>query len=250
MNLALQNLSKAWGGLRVLDDVSLRVDGTGLTGLIGPNGAGKSTLFAAISGNVPVDRGSVSFGAQVLDHMAPSERARTGVMRTFQVPRPFARMSVRDNLVVASPRQPGESLRNVFFRPQRVRTREAELSARADEVLSELKLTALAKQDAGQLSGGQLKLLELGRLLMADAKLILLDEPFAGVNPVLAEELAERIRALNASGIGFFIVEHNLTALARLVTTLHAMSNGRVLASGTPDAVLADPAVRSSYLGD
>jgi branched-chain amino acid transport system ATP-binding protein len=249
MNLMLQGVSKAWGGVRVLQDVAMSVDGKGITGLIGPNGAGKTTLFGAICGNVPVDAGSVQFGDQSLDAMSAVQRARTGLSRTFQVPRPFANLSVRANLAVAARGQPGESLRHVFFAPKRVREREQAVMARADAVIHMLSLRPVAEHAASQLSGGQLKLLELGRLLMTQPRLILLDEPFAGINPVLADTLAGHIGSLNAEGIGFFIVEHNLGALARIATVLFAMDRGRVIAQGTPDEVLANEAVRTAYVG-
>ncbi len=248
-NLVLSHIDKAWGGLRVLADVSMTVSGQAITGLIGPNGAGKSTLFGAISGNVPVDGGSVRFDGELLDRFGPSHRARCGLLRTFQVPRPFANLTVRQNLAVAARVQTGESLFNVFFRPGAVRRREQEIAARAEGVIASLNLARVADHAASQLSGGQLKLLELGRLLMTEPKLILLDEPFAGVNPVLAEELAERIRALHARGLGFFIVEHNLNALARLATRMFAMDRGALIASGTPDEVLANEQVRRAYVG-
>jgi branched-chain amino acid transport system ATP-binding protein len=145
--------------------------------------------------------------------------------------------------------QPGESLARVFFHPALVRNREAQVHERVDEVIDTLNLRRVADNQASQLSGGQLKLLEIGRLLMTEPRMILLDEPFAGVNPVLAEEIAERIRALNAGGLGFFIVEHNLGVLARLATALYAMDLGALIAHGTPDAVLSDPGVRASYVG-
>ncbi|HEY0294447.1 MAG TPA: ATP-binding cassette domain-containing protein [Bordetella sp.] len=249
MNLVLTRIGKAWGGLRVLDEVSMTVDGGAITGLIGPNGAGKSTLFAAISGNVPVDSGSISLDGLSLDSLGPGRRARLGLMRTFQVPRPFANLTVRQNLAVAVRAQPGESLLNVFFRPGAVRRVEQEIAARAEEVIGSLNLARVADRMASQLSGGQLKLLELGRLLMTRPRLILLDEPFAGVNPVLAEEIADRIRALHAQGLGFFIVEHNLGALSKLVATLFAMDRGTLIASGAPDEVLANDQVRTAYVG-
>ena len=249
MDLELRGVCKAWGGVQVLREVALTVPAQGLTGLIGPNGAGKSTLFGAISGNVSVDRGSIVFGGRPLDRLGPAQRARCGLLRSFQVPRPFANLTVRANLAVAAGGQAGESLRQVLLRPRRVRLREAEVMARADRVLGTLDLVRVAEQPASQLSGGQLKLLELGRLLMTEPRLILLDEPFAGVNPVLAEELAARIRALHAGGIGFFIVEHNLGALSRLVDRLFAMDRGALIASGTPDQVLADATVREAYVG-
>jgi branched-chain amino acid transport system ATP-binding protein len=249
MNLTLQGISKAWGGVRVLQDVAMSVTGNGITGLIGPNGAGKTTLFGAICGNVAVDTGSVQFGDHALDAMSAVQRARTGLCRTFQVPRPFVNLSVRANLAVAAREQPGESLWHVFFSPKRVREREQAVMARADAVVEMLNLRRVADQAASQLSGGQLKLLELGRLLMTRPRLILLDEPFAGVNPVLAETLAGHIGNLNAEGIGFFIVEHNLGALARIATVLFAMDRGRVIAQGTPNEVLANEAVRTAYVG-
>ena len=249
MTLVLEHVSKAWGGVRVLHDIEMAVGATAITGLIGPNGAGKSTLFGAISGIVPIDRGTIRFGDRVLDGIDPSGRARCGLMRSFQVPRPFGQLTVRANLAVAAPDQPGEALANVFFRPRYVRRSEAGIAARADRIIETLNLRAVADLAASQLSGGQLKLLELGRLLMAKPQMILLDEPFAGVNPVLAEELADRIRAVNARGIGFFIVEHNLTALARLASTLFAIDRGVLIAGGPPDVVLANRQLRAAYLG-
>jgi branched-chain amino acid transport system ATP-binding protein len=184
-----------------------------------------------------------------MDRLDAARRARCGLLRTFQVPRPFANLSVRANLAVAARDQAGESLRQVFFRPGLVRRRETEVFARAEAVIERLKLGRVADQAASQLSGGQLKLLELGRLLMTEPRMILLDEPFAGVNPVLAEQLADCIRELNRGGLGFLIIEHNLGALSRLASTLFAMDRGAVIAHGTPDQVLGDPQVRDSYVG-
>jgi len=248
-SLELQHVKKAWGGLQVLDDVSMTVSASAITGLIGPNGAGKSTLFGAISGNVPLDSGTIRFDNEVLDRLDACERARRGLLRTFQVPRPFANLSVRANLAVAVRDQPGESLSQVFFRPALVASREREIEARVGEVIDTLNLRSVADSQASQISGGQLKLLELGRLLMTEPRMILLDEPFAGVNPVLADELAERIRELNAGGLGFFIVEHDLGALSRLAATLFAMDDGALIAHGTPEEVLSDPHVRAAYVG-
>lgn len=249
MNLELQRVTKAWGGMRVLDGIDMVVNGRAITGLIGPNGAGKSTLFGAISGLVAIDTGSIRFGDDDLDAMSAVQRARCGLLRTFQVPRPFANLSVRDNLRVAARDQAGESLVRAFFTPGVVRRREAEIAERADRTIELLALRRVADSAARQLSGGQLKLLELGRLLMTEPRMILLDEPFAGVNPVLADELAERIRMLHAGGIGFFIVEHNLNALSRLAGSLFAMDQGALIAHGTPDEVLSHPQVRAAYVG-
>jgi branched-chain amino acid transport system ATP-binding protein len=171
------------------------------------------------------------------------------MVRTFQVPREFAHLTVRENLMAAAPGQSGENLVDLFFRPGRVLAEEEAIRREAEETIDFLKLRAVADTSAGRLSGGQKKLLELGRALMTKPKLILLDEPFAGVNPVLIEALSGHIRALNRRGIGFVIIEHDLSALSRLVSVLHVMDQGRLLASGTPAEVLARKDVREAYLG-
>ncbi len=249
MSLVLTSLSKRYGGLTVVDDLSLTVPTDGLTGIIGPNGAGKSTLFSLITGFLSPDTGTVTLDESDLSRASAAERAQAGMVRTFQVPREFAQLSVRSNLMAAAPGQNGEKLFDLFLRPNRVREDEERLRLKTDETLAFLTLERVADLPAGGLSGGQKKLLELGRALMTGAKLILLDEPFAGVNPVLIGEIGQRIRELNARGIGFLIIEHDLAALTRLVSTLHVLDRGRLIASGTADAVLADPQVRAAYLG-
>lgn len=249
MTLVLSGLTKAYGGLRVVDNVSLSVPSDGLVGVIGPNGAGKSTLFSLATGFLAADSGTVSFDGRDLTAVAATGRARAGMVRTFQVPREFTHLTVRENLMAAAPGQAGEGLLAVFFRPGAIAAEERAIAARADETLAFLRLDAVAGTPAGRLSGGQKKLLELGRALMTGARLILLDEPFAGVNPVLIEELSARIRDLADRGVGFLIIEHDLRALTRLVSTLHVMDRGRLIASGAPAAVLAEPAVRDAYLG-
>jgi branched-chain amino acid transport system ATP-binding protein len=249
MTLEVSRLCKAYGALRVTDDVSLAVPAGSLTGVIGPNGAGKSTLFSLLTGFLPADSGEIRLGGQLIGGLSPAARARAGMVRTFQVPREFTHLTVRDNLMAAAPGQSGESLLPLFFRAAAVRRDEAALAERVTETLALLNLTRVADVPSGRLSGGQKKLLELGRALMTGARLILLDEPFAGVNPVLIREIAEHIRLLNARGIGFLIIEHDLGALSRLVTMLHVMDRGRLIASGTPAAVLEEPVVREAYLG-
>ncbi|HLI11750.1 MAG TPA: ABC transporter ATP-binding protein [Alphaproteobacteria bacterium] len=249
MSLEIDDVSKLFDGLQVLDGVTLTVPAEGLVGLIGPNGAGKSTLFSIVSGFERASRGGVRFEGRRLDGLPPEARARLGIARTFQVPRLFAHLSVRENLAVAAPDQEGERLVEVFFRGGRMRARDREVMARVDEIVDFLRLRPVAETAAGQLSGGQRKLVELGRALMTRPRLVLLDEPFAGVNPVLIEELAAHIRALFRRGIGFLIVEHNLAALTRLVERLVVMDRGRILADGAPAAVLRDPAVREAYVG-
>jgi branched-chain amino acid transport system ATP-binding protein len=249
MTLTLSSLAKSFGGFRAVDDVSLAVPAGGLVGIIGPNGAGKSTLFSLISGFLPPDAGTVSLGGEDITRLAAHERARRGMVRTFQVPREFAHLTVRENLMAAAPGQSGETLLGLFLRPAAVRAEEAAIAARVADTISFLRLDPVADTPSGKLSGGQKKLLELGRALMTDPSLILLDEPFAGVNPVLVAALSDHIRALNGRGIGFLIIEHDLPALTRLVTTLHVMDRGRVLASGLPSEVLAAAEVREAYLG-
>lgn len=249
MTLAIQGLTKAYGGLHVVSDVRFEVPQGALVGVIGPNGAGKSTLFSLITGFLAADAGDVAFEGRSLGRASPMERARAGMVRTFQVPREFSHLTVRENLMAAAPGQAGERLIDAFFRFGKVQAQETEIAAKVEETIAFLRLAKVADVPAGRLSGGQKKLVELGRALMTGARMILLDEPFAGVNPVLIEELSVRIRELNARGIGFLIIEHDLPALNKLVSTLHVMDRGALIASGTPAEVLANPRVRDAYLG-
>ncbi len=249
MSLQVENVSKSFGGLRVVNGVSFAAAAQGITGLIGPNGAGKSTLFAVISGFVAADGGTIRFDGVDLHHLPVQARARRGIARSFQVPRPFAGLSVRDNLMAAAPRQPGERLLGLLLHPGAVRRREREVGGKADELLHFLGLTRVAGNKAGTLSGGQQKLLEFGRALMVEPRFILLDEPYAGVNPVLIEEISGYIRAVAERGTGFLVVEHNLPALARLAGRLLVMNRGRLIADGPPAAVLADRVVQDAYIG-
>ena len=249
MSLTVQHVSKTFGGFRALDDVSLDVRSGELFGIIGPNGAGKSTLFAVISGFQPSDSGQILLDGHDISKVAPHRRARAGMVRTFQVPREFRHLTARENLMVATPDQIGENLISLFAKPAQVRIEETRNAEGVAEILAFLRLVDVADVPSGSLSGGQKKLLELGRALMVSPKLILLDEPFAGVNPVLIEAIAERIRELSARGIGFIIIEHNLAALTRLVPRLAVMDRGRIIAVGAPIQVLQDPIVREAYLG-
>ncbi len=249
MTLAVHDIGKSFGGFRALDGVSFEMAADGLLGIIGPNGAGKSTLFSVISGFMAADAGSVTLDGRVLDRLGAAARARAGMVRTFQVPREFHHLTVRENLMAAAPGQTGEGLFGLLLRPGLVRAQEAAIRAEADATIDFLRLSPVAGTPAGRLSGGQKKLVELGRALMAKPRLILLDEPFAGVNPVLIEQIMERISALNGRGIGFLVIEHDLEALSRLVPRLVVMDRGRVLAAGAPAEVLRDAAVREAYLG-
>ena len=249
MILTLRGISFAFGDFRVLEDINLDVAPGSIVGLIGPNGAGKSTCFAVASGFEKPTRGTVHLGGVDVTTEGPVGRARAGLGRTFQVPREFKHLTVRENLLVSQPRQTGDRLMPLLFRPGQVRAEERVLHNKVDDLVGFLNLTRVIDQPSGRLSGGQKKLLELGRVLMGDPKVILLDEPFAGVNPVLIEELSERIRVLNQRGTAFLIVEHNLRALSELSGVLHVMDRGRMIASGAPDTVLADAGVREAYMG-
>jgi len=248
--LAAADISKSYGEFRVLDRVSFEVPERGVVGIVGTNGAGKSTLFAAVSGQLSADTGSVTFDGDDISNLPPMRRAQRGLGRTFQVPREFKHLSVRENLLAAAPRDYGETLRSVFIGWARVAKEEARLAETAERWISFLNLKAVMGQLAVNLSGGQKKLLELGRVLMLNPKCILLDEPFAGVNPVLIGEISDKIRELNASqGIAFVIIEHHLEALKALVQHLYVMDQGRVIAHGDPVVVLDDPRVHEAYMG-
>ncbi|KAF0230514.1 MAG: branched-chain amino acid transport system ATP-binding [Beijerinckiaceae bacterium] len=249
MKLVIENLTCAFGGFRAVDEVSFEAESGGLVGVIGPNGAGKSTLFSLITGFLAGQGGTVRLDGHDISALPPHERARAGMVRTFQVPKEFAHLTVRENLMAAAPNQSGENLVDLFLRPAAIRREESAIAARVDDTIAFLKLGAVADVPSGKLSGGQKKLLELGRVLMTRPKLILLDEPFAGVNPVLIEEISGHIRALNADGIGFIIIEHDLGALSRLAGALHVMDRGRLIASGAPGEVLKRANVREAYLG-
>ena len=249
MTLTVSSINKSYGKLEILKDVSLSVPAGARVGIIGPNGAGKSTLFAVIGGSVQPDSGSIVLEDKTLTDMRPQARAELGLVRTFQVARPFQHLTVRDNLVVAAANQYGQTLIGTLVGGARVRREQDAIRARVEELLKFLKLDKVADNLAGRLSGGQRKLLELGRALMVKPSLILLDEPFAGVNPVLFGEISERIVELNQKGIGFLVIEHNIQALSRIVSEMYVLVQGSVLAHGAPDEVLAIQEVQHAYMG-
>ncbi|MBU3737755.1 MAG: ABC transporter ATP-binding protein [Rhodoferax sp.] len=247
--LELKGISKTFGGLRAVDDVSLSITRGAITGLIGPNGAGKTTLFNTIAGAYAPTRGTIHFEGQPIEGKAPYQIYRMGIARTFQIPRPFGALSVLENVMLAPLGQLGEQFWNNLFRPGRIRTQERTNRDKAVEVLDFLNLTHLADEPARSLSGGQLKLLELGRALMSDPRLILLDEPGAGVNPTLLGQITERIVELNRRGISFLIIEHNMDMVMNLCRPIVVMAAGRLLMQGEPQAVRSDPRVLDAYLG-
>ena len=247
--LELRGVSKAFGGLKAVDGVSFTLERGVIGGLIGPNGAGKSTLFNMIAGALAPTSGQILFEGAAIEG-SPSYRVyRSGIARTFQIPRPFGALSVLENVMLAPLAQSGEQFWNPLFRPGRVRDQERANREKALEILAFLNLTRLADEPASNLSGGQLKLLELGRTLMSDPRLILLDEPGAGVNPTLLGQIVERIAELNQRGITFLIIEHNMDLVMNLCRPVVVMAGGRLLMQGEPDEVRRDPRVLDAYLG-
>jgi neutral amino acid transport system ATP-binding protein len=239
---------RAFGGVRAVDGASLEVEAGSITGLIGPNGAGKSTLFNCISGFLRPQSGRVLLDGERIDRRRPHRIARAGLVRTFQTPRALTRMTVLENVMLAAPRHRGERLAGSLA--PGARRREREVRARGAELLERVRLDGHAAALAGTLSGGQRKLLDLVRALMAQPRILLLDEPMAGVSPTLRVELLEYILALRArDGITLLIVEHDLDFVMRASDRVIVMNDGRVITQGSPNEVRADERVVDAYLG-
>ncbi|MDO4723683.1 MAG: ABC transporter ATP-binding protein [Comamonadaceae bacterium] len=249
MMLSVHGVTRRFGGFKAVDAVSLQLAPDEILGIAGTNGAGKSTLFAVIAGQQAVDAGDIEFAGHDITKLAPYQRARLGLVRTFQVPREFQSLTVMENLLAAAPNPKGERLLGAFFQTRSLREHEQCLQDKADGILRFLNLSRVAGVKAGGLSGGQKKLVELGRVLMCDPRCILLDEPFAGVNPVLIGEICERVLQLRAKGIALIVIEHHLQALKSLSDRMLVMDRGRILAEGLPQQVLDDPRVQEAYMG-
>lgn len=244
-------MSRSFGGVHAVRDMSLEVAKGSITGLIGPNGAGKSTLFNLLSGVIKSDGGAVVFNGRDVTSLAPWKRARLGMIRTFQLAREFQRMTVLENLMLAPQLQLGETFWPNFLTPGKVRQQEAEIYEKACEVMEIALLAKLRDTYAGDLSGGQKKLLELARTLMIDCDLILLDEPGAGVNPALMQTLTDMIRRLNRDhGKTFLVVEHDMDMIAQLCDPVVVMTQGGYLTGGPFEEIRQNPAVIEAYLGE
>ncbi|RLI39771.1 ABC transporter ATP-binding protein [Candidatus Bathyarchaeota archaeon] len=248
MILRTEGLRKAFGGLVALDDVSVEVERGSVTLMMGPNGAGKTTFLRVVCGIYRPDAGRVFFEGQDITGLRPHEVYRLGLVKTFQIPLPFTRLTVLENLLVAARGNPGESVLKAPFR-KAWEEKEEELVEKAFRIMELLKLDHLWDHPSYGLSGGQMKLLEIGRALMSDAKMIMMDEPISGVNPVLAHEIFSRILELKDKlGITFFIIEHRLEIALKYVDYVYVMDRGHLLTQGRPEEVIDDPRVIEAYL--
>jgi neutral amino acid transport system ATP-binding protein len=248
--LETDGVVKRFGGIRAVDGATLSVRQGSITALIGPNGAGKTTFFNVVTGFYRPDGGSASFGGQPILGHPPYAIARRGMVRTFQITKALARMPVIDNMTLAAPNQPGERLWNVITRPGACRRREAEVRDQAMELLGIFNLDGLADDYAGTLSGGQRKLLELARALMTQPRMLLLDEPMAGINPTLGRRLLDHMQRLRAERrVTFLFIEHDMEVVMNHADRVIVMAEGRVIAEGEPREVRSNRAVIDAYLG-
>ena len=248
--LEINGLTKIFGGLTAVSDCSLKVKKGSITGIIGPNGSGKTTLFNLIAGNLKTTGGTVMFNDENITDVPSYELFSKGLLRTFQIAHEFTNLSVLENLMMVPGNQSGEKLVNVMLRPQLVKNEEEQIKNKAKEVVEFLNLGHLSNELAGNLSGGQKKLLELGRTMMVDAKLVLLDEVGAGVNRTLLKDLGTAIEKLNKEkGYTFCMIEHDMDFISRLCDPVIVMAEGSVLFEGSVEDAKKDEKVIESYLG-
>ena len=248
--LEIISVEKSFGGVKAVNGCSLSVREGSITGLIGPNGAGKTTLFNIITGHYKPDRGKITFEGQAIEGLPPHKIFEKKMYRTFQITREFAQMTVLENLMIMPELQVGEKIWNTWFRPASVRDQEKRIMEKALDVLEFVEIAGLKNEYAGSLSGGQKKLLEIARSMMADPKIVLLDEPGAGVNPTLMKKLIANIETLCAEkGITFLLIEHDMDLVMNLCNPIIVMSEGKKLAEGTSDEIKNDERVLEAYLG-
>ena len=247
--LEVENLRKEFGALVAADDATFDVERGTITGLIGPNGAGKSTIFNLISGFYEPDAGSVRLNGDDVTGIEPYKIANKGLIRTFQTPRKLEGMTVREAMLIGPQRQPGESFHKLFTAPGAVGKRERANMADVERILEEFEIDHLARQPATDISGGQMMLVELARAILAEPEILLLDEPVAGVNPTLANKLADQIRRLHEQGTTFLLIEHDMSFIMSLADPIVVLDQGSVLMEGTPEEVRTDERVADAYLG-
>ena len=246
----VQNVSKRFGGLRAVNDCSLRVERGSITGLIGPNGAGKSTLFNLVAGNIAPDSGRIIFDGDDVTGLKPHQLFHRGMLRTFQIAHEFSNMTALENLMMVPPRQTGENLVKTWLMHGTVKETERHVRQKALDVIDFLKLGHVRYELAGNLSGGQKKLLELGRTMMVDAKVVLLDEVAAGVNRTLLQDLAANIERMNQElGYTFFVIEHDMDLIGRLCDPVIVMAQGEKIAEGPMSEIRANPEIIEAYFG-
>lgn len=248
--IVVEDVHKHFGGFRAVDGATLKIETGSITGLVGPNGAGKTTLFNVIAGVLPPTSGRVTMDGDDITGLAPHTLFEKGLLRTFQIAHEFSSMTVRENLMMVPGAQSGETLWNVWFQRGRIAQEEATLLKKADEVLEFLTIDHLKEEKAGNLSGGQKKLLELGRTMMVDAKIVFLDEVGAGVNRTLLNTIGDAIMRLNKErGYTFCMIEHDMDFIGRLCDPVIVMAEGKVLAEGTMAEIKSNEQVIEAYLG-
>jgi len=247
--LEVEDLRKEFGALVAADGATFEVERGTITGLIGPNGAGKSTIFNLITGFYEPDGGTFTLNGTDVTGIEPYRIANQGLIRTFQTPRKLEGMTVREAMLIGPQRQPGESFHRLFTSPGAVAESERANLADVERILEEFEIDHLATQPATDISGGQMKLVELARAMLAEPEILLLDEPVAGVNPTLANKLKEQIRRLNEAGTTFLLIEHDMGFIMSLADPIIVLDQGSVLMEGTPDEVRSDDRVADAYLG-
>jgi len=248
--IVVQDVVKHFGGLAAVDGVSMEIKQGTITGLIGPNGAGKSTLFNLIAGNLNPESGSIYLDGEDVTGLKPHMLFSKGLLRTFQIAHEFQSLSVLDNLMMVPSLQVGESLLGAWFKREKVVRQEAEMRGKAEEVISFLNMGHLANELAGNLSGGQKKLLELGRTMMVSPKVVILDEVGAGVNRTLLKEIGDAILSMNRErGFTFCMIEHDMDFISRLCDLVVVMAEGKILAQGSAEEIKANEDVIEAYLG-
>ncbi len=247
--LTATGIAKSFGGIKAVNNAEIEVEKGSITGLIGPNGAGKTTLFNLLSNFIRPDRGTVVFDGEQIQHLQPYQIAQQGMVRTFQVARTLSRLSVMENMLLAAQKQTGENFWLVLLQPKLVAAEERQLREQAIALLESVGLAHMANEYAGALSGGQRKLLEMARALMTNPKLILLDEPAAGVNPTLINQICDRIKLWNSEGMTFLIIEHNMDVIMSLCDRVWVLAEGKNLVVGTPAEIQTNSQVLEAYLG-